>query len=102
MEEAIAEDSLTSDQITKIELHNAYLKFCKKKKIASKTIELFGKDIKKMNYEEKRMTGKQRKKKCMGGNKTKAPNLLTINQLELDFNLTEMSGVSGVSGYLFR
>lgn len=56
LEEAIAEDSSELDHISKQDAFNAYEGYCQKWRIIPKTIEMFGKDMKKKNYKETRKT----------------------------------------------
>ena len=44
---AVAKDSIESDRITKDDLHQAYKRFCKEKRLAVESKESFGKILKK-------------------------------------------------------
>lgn len=97
IDEAVSEESVESDYITKTDLYYAYVQFCKKNKIAAKTIELFGKNIKKLNFPESKITIEKQRKRVWLGINIKPQYSLPIKQLQLDFNQEKMSKVSRVS-----
>ena len=67
LEEAVAEDSTEDESITKIEFYNAYVRFCEKYKIAKKSIEALGKDLKRLgNQDGKKGKGNERKNCWLG------------------------------------
>jgi putative DNA primase/helicase len=55
LSEAVAEDSIVTDEITKEDLYQAYYRFCKKKKLAIESKEKFGKKVVSLGYLEGRM-----------------------------------------------
>lgn len=59
LDDAIDEESVETDWITKGDFYDAYVKFCIKHKIPQKPIEAFGKILKKIGYTE----SKKRRKK---------------------------------------
>jgi putative DNA primase/helicase len=68
LEEAVSEESVETDSIPKNDLYKAYVAYCKKYKIVVKSIELFGKELKKMNvYREGRIGSKDNRKRCWIG-----------------------------------
>lgn len=63
LEDAVAEDSIESDWITKPDFYDAYTKFCNRHKIAIKPIEIFAKDlmkIKKFDHQKKTIKGERK------------------------------------------
>ncbi len=63
LEDAVAEDSTESDWIAKIDFHDAYTRFCKKYKIAIKSIEIFAKDlgkIRRFDHQKKTIKGERK------------------------------------------
>lgn len=66
-EDAIAEDSTEDEWITKADLFSAYVKFCKNYNMAIKSIEEFGRDLKRLGLEGgKRSTGHERRTCWLG------------------------------------
>lgn len=66
-EEAIAEDSTADEWVTKADLFRAYIKFCNKYKIAIKSIEAFGKDLKRLGLDDGKKTKANERKTCWVG-----------------------------------
>ncbi|MDN5846654.1 MAG: phage/plasmid primase, P4 family [Candidatus Nitrosocosmicus sp.] len=66
-EEAIAEDATTDEWITKADLYSAYIKFCKNYKIAIKSIEVFGKDLKKLGLTDGKKGKRDERRTCWWG-----------------------------------
>ncbi len=98
LEEAVAEDSTVEDWIIKAELHQAYIRFCNKYKLAFKSIEAFGKDLKRLrpNIIEGRK-GKQddKRKTCWLGLRLTSEYQLDVGkQQQITFNMDDMSGLS--------
>jgi putative DNA primase/helicase len=85
LEEAIAEDSLETDYIIKSDFHSVYVRFCKKYKIAHKSIEVFAKELgKRKLYGEKKRTINGERKNVWLGIKLKPQYLLPEAQQVLD------------------
>jgi P4 family phage/plasmid primase-like protien len=98
LEEAVAEDSAVDEWTTKADLHHAYIRFCNKYKIAFKSIEAFGKDLKRLrpNLSEGRK-GKQdesRKTCWLGLRLTPEYQLDVGKQQQITFPMDDMSGLS--------
>jgi hypothetical protein len=66
-EEAIAEDSTEDEWVTKADLFSAYIKFCNKYKIAIKSIEALGKDLKRLGLEDGKKTKANERRTCWLG-----------------------------------
>lgn len=63
IEDAVAEDSTEADWIAKTDFHIAYMRFCKRYKIAIKPIEIFSKDlgkIKRFSQQKKTINGERK------------------------------------------
>ncbi len=81
IEEAVAEDSTEGDWTLKSEFYSAYIKFCKNYQIAPKSIEAFGKELKKkMNYTDTGKGNKKERKTCWLGVRLKMYYLLDDKQ----------------------
>ncbi|MGD9534594.1 MAG: phage/plasmid primase, P4 family [Candidatus Nitrosocosmicus sp.] len=98
LEEAVAEDSTADEWITKSELHQAYIRFCNKYKLAFKSIEAFGKDLKRLRptiSEGKRSKQDERRKTCWFGIRLTPEYQLDIGkQQQITFSINDMSGLS--------
>lgn len=55
LDEAISEESVESDMVTKDDMYDAYVKYCKQNKIAIKQKESLGKELKKNGIEDGRL-----------------------------------------------
>ena len=85
VEEAIAEDCIEIDWTFKSVLYDAYIKFCKKYRIAPKSIEAFGKELKKKkNYSDSRKGTKNERKTCWLGVRLNPQYLLDEQQQTID------------------
>ncbi len=85
LEEAVTEDSIETDWIVKSEFHSAYVRFCKKYKIAHKSIEVFSKELLKIvRYDEGKKTINKERKTCWFGVKLNPQYLLSEEQQVLD------------------
>jgi putative DNA primase/helicase len=61
VEEAISEDSIPEDYTIKADLYAAFRKYIKEHSLPSKSIEAFGKELKKLHWEEcKKKIGEER------------------------------------------
>jgi P4 family phage/plasmid primase-like protien len=98
LEEAVAEDSAADEWTSKADFHHAYIRFCNKYKLAFKSIEAFGKDLKRLrpNISEGKK-GKQddRRKTCWLGLRLTPEYQLDVGkQQQITFSMNDMSGLS--------
>jgi putative DNA primase/helicase len=98
LEEAVAEDTAADEWTTKADLHHAYIRFCNKYKLAFKSIEAFGKDLKRLRptiSEGKKGKQDEKRKTCWLGIRLTPEYQLDIGkQQQITFNMNDMSGLS--------
>lgn len=98
LEEAVAEDSAADEWISKSELHQAYIRFCNKYKLAFKSIEAFGKDLKRLRpniSEGKKSKQDEKRKTCWFGLRLTPEYQLDIGkQQQITFSMNGLSGLS--------
>lgn len=61
LDEVVDETSTSDEIITKADLHGFYIMFCNKHSIAKKSIEPFGKELKRLNYQDGRESKGERR-----------------------------------------
>ena len=85
LEEAVADDTIETDWIVKSDFHATYVRFCKKYKIAHKSIEVFSKELLKIvRYDEGKKTINKERKTCWFGVKLNPQYLISEEQQVLD------------------
>lgn len=95
LEEAVIEDSVVEEWVTKSEFYRAYIRFCNKYKIAVKSIEALGKDLKRLGLQEGKRGKKDDRKTCWLGLKLSTEYQLDIGiQQQITMGLENLSGLS--------
>ena len=85
-EEAIAEDSIDDEWVTKADLFSAYVRFCKRYKIAIKSMEAFGKDLKRLGLEDGKRTRANERRTCWLGIRLTPEYQTNIGQQQITLN----------------